>query len=284
MVLDERELSAQDLVREGGAVAMSFDEVLPFLVSPDSTLELRPDVISSCLSDSQGNSYPFRGDLPLLIPSKLQLHYSDHLHIPSDAVTDSFMQYFYLSSIKQSGVVGAINAAADDVHYQRHLFRIKDFLRSAVGRVLDVGCDDPVLGAALLPTSTQYVGLDPFCSRLSPFRVIGFGEYLPFSDASFDSVMFNTSLDHVLDWRRAIDEAWRVLVPGGVLYICTLIWTERADLVTDAVHFHHFRDYEIFGALQKWDLVDARRYDYKGATHRHGLYVSVRKPPELRSA
>jgi ubiquinone/menaquinone biosynthesis C-methylase UbiE len=118
---------------------------------------------------------------------------------------------------------------------------------------------------------------------LSPFRVIGFGESLPFGDASFDCVMFNTSLDHILDWRRAIDEARRVLVSGGLLYICTLIWTDRADLVTDAVHFHHFRDYEIFGALKDWEPVDERRYDYKGASHRHGLYFSVRKPEQKRT-
>jgi SAM-dependent methyltransferase len=95
-------------------------------------------------------------------------------------------------------------------------------------------------------------------------------------------VVFNTSLDHIFDWRRAIDEARRVLVPGGCLYISTLIWTDRADLVTDAVHFHHFRDYEIFGVLGDWELVDERRYDYKGASHRHGLYLAARKTERNR--
>ncbi len=262
---------------------MTFDELSPLLVSPDSALELKLSAASDCLVDALGNNYPLRGELPLLIPSPLQPYFTDHLHIPCDAVTDSFFQYFFLSAVKQSGVVGAINAAADDVHYQRHLYRIRDFLRTANGRVLDVGCDDPVLGAGLLPKSARYVGLDPFCGRLSPFRVVGFGEYLPFADASFDCVLFNTSLDHILDWRRAIDEAYRVLAPGGILYVCTLIWTGRADLVPDAVHFHHFRDYEIFGALQEWEPLDERRYDYKGASHRHGLYVSVRKPGAMRA-
>jgi len=275
---DERTLSSRELVAGQSAEILGFEDLLPYLVSPDSRAPLQWTAGSQELSDGHGNSYPFRGELPLLIPSRLSSYYTNHLAIPPDAVTDSFMQYFFLSAIKQSGDVGEINAASDDVHYQRHLFRMKDFLRSARGIVLDLGCDDPMLGAALLDQTANYVGLDPFCRRLAPFRVIGFGEHLPFCDESFDAVVFNTSLDHILDWRRALDEAFRVLVPGGMLYVSTLVWTDRADLVTDAVHFHHFRDYEIFGALQAWELMDERRYDYKGASHRHGLYVSARKP------
>ena len=275
---DERSLSPQELMSRQSADALRMDELLPYLASPDSVAPLRRLAASGELTDGEGNCYPSRGELPLLIPSRLQAFYTDHLAIPADAVSDSFMQYFFISAVKQSGVAGEINAASDDVHYQRHLFRMKDFLGSAGGLTLDVGCDDPVLGAALLQESAKYVGLDPFCRRSTPFRVIGFGEQLPFCDESFDGVVFNTSLDHILDWRRALDEASRVLVPGGILYISTLVWTDRADLVTDAVHFHHFRDYEIFGALQGWKVMDERRYDYKGASHRHGLYVSARKP------
>lgn len=283
LLRDERTLSSQSVISGPHANPVGIDDLFPILASPDTLLSLQLSDLRDQLIDADGNRYPFRGELPLLVPSRLQAYYTDHLSIPPDAVTDSFMQYFFLSAIKQSGVVGEINAAADDVHYQRHLFRIKDFLQSARGRVLDVGCDDPVLGAGLLPETAAYVGLDPFCRRSMPFRVIGFGESLPFGDASFDCVLFNTSLDHILDWRRAIDEARRVLVPEGVLYICTLVWTERADLVTDAVHFHHFRDYEIFGALQEWEVIDERRYDYKGASHRHGLYVSARKPERTQA-
>lgn len=275
---DERVLTRDDVTRGPRAKTLSLEDLLPCIASPDSGLPVHWDQVTEQLIDSNGNRYAFRGNLPLLIPSRLQHFYTDHLRIPESGITDSFLQYYFISSVKQSGVVGEINASADDVHYQRHLFRMKQFLSYARGLVLDVGCDDPVIGTGLLPEATKYVGLDPFCRRTEPFRVIGFGEQLPFRDASFDGVVFNTSLDHVLDWRCAINEAWRVLAPGGSVYICTLIWTDRADLVTDAVHFHHFRDYEIFGALQGWSITAERRYDYKGASHRHGLYVSARKP------
>ena len=45
--------------------------------------------------------------------------------------------------------------------------------------------------------------------------VQGLGEYLPFPDASFDRVLFATSLDHMLVPQRAISEAQRVVRPDG---------------------------------------------------------------------
>jgi SAM-dependent methyltransferase len=156
---------------------------------------------------------------------------------------------------------------------------MRSLCRTASGLVLDVGCGDPTIGASLLPKDAKYVGLDPFCTRTQPFRLIGVGEYLPFKDSSVDGVLFNTSLDHILDWRRALNEAYRVLKPGGTIYLCTLVWTDRADLMSDSVHFHHFREYEILAALEHLQLSidEVVRYDYKGDTHRHGLYLQARK-------
>jgi SAM-dependent methyltransferase len=273
LLRDTRTVSPADLAARPHATALGLTDVLGKLVSPDSGDVLRADASRGMLSDGT-NSYPMRGELPLLIPARLQPHFTDRVSVPFATTHDAFMQYFLLASIKQSG---EINAAPDDTHFQRHLFRASEFLRETRGLLLDVGCDDPLIGASLLPAGTQYIGLDPFCMRAAPFRLIGVGEYLPFRDGSVDAVLFNTSLDHILDWRRALEEAHRVLAPGGTLYLFTLVWTERAGLIGDAVHFHHFRDYEIFGALDGFEMTAARRYDYKGATHRHGLYLRATK-------
>ena len=272
---DTRQVSTGELVAAPHASSPGLRDILSLLASPDSGKPLALVNGGAALSDGE-HFYPQLGETQLLLPHRLQPHFTDRLKLPLiDYADDAFMQYFLLASIKQSG---EINAPADDVHYERHLHRLRDLLAGAEGLLLDVGCDDPEVGASLLPPSARYVGLDPFCSREAPFRVIGVGEYLPVRHASLDGILFNTSLDHILDWRRALEEACRVLVPGGRLYLCTLVWTERAGLVTDSVHFHHFREYEIFGALEGLDIEDVRRYDYKGNDHRHGLYLTVRKP------
>jgi len=98
---------------------------------------------------------------------------------------------------------------------------------------------------------------------------------LPIKDKSVDAVLFNTSLDHILDYQTAILEAHRVLKPGGRIVIAAYVWLERATLLTDSVHFHHFREYQILGAVEEYfDIEDIRRYeDPKHAVHRYGFYV-----------
>jgi len=273
ILTDERSLSLEELLSRPHARTMDLTALLPRLKSPDADLPLTLDLDAGALTDGQ-QSYPLRGGLPLLMPRRLQPYFVRRLEVPVAAANDSFLQYFLLASIKQSG---EINAAPSDVHFRRHLARMHEFVAGCGGLVLDVGCDDPALSAALFPPAASYVGLDPFCLRDEPFRLIGVGEFLPFQDSTIDNVVFNTSLDHILDWRRAVNEAHRVLVAGGALYVCTLIWEHAADLLADAVHFHHFRLGELLSGLEGFDVEAIRAYDYKANTHRYGLYLLARK-------
>jgi SAM-dependent methyltransferase len=176
-----------------------------------------------------------------------------------------------LSQIKQSQ---DINAPLDSEPALIHQYRFKEFCESLTGLVLDVGCDQPNRSMQLLPATCEYLGLDPYAGH-GDFRIIGLGEILPVRDKSVDAVIFNKSLDHILDYHSAIDEAWRVLKPGGNIVIATYGWLNDATLLRDSVHFHHFREYEIMGALKKvFDIEDTQRYECpKGDTHRFGLYV-----------
>ena len=249
---------------------------LSLLASPDTGLSLKMCSCGTKLTDGL-NDYELRDNLPILMPVKLKQYFSASLQVPYAKYQDAFLQYFLLACIKQSG---EINAAPTEGAAQKHFFRMLNFLSESKGITLDVGCDDPYLGSSLFPVAVDYIGLDPFCIRTNPFRVIGVGEYLPFISGTFDNVVFNTSLDHILDWRRALTEAKRVLKKNGVLYIATYVWSDNADLITDLVHFHHFRYYEFLGALDELNfcLMDSRVYESpKGDLHRHGLYIKAFK-------
>lgn len=167
---------------------------------------------------------------------------------------------------------------SESIHYQRHLYRMKEFLNEYEGLALDVGCDNTDIGASLFSSKSKYLGLDPFASDNTKFKVIGVGETLPFKSSIFDLVLFNTSLDHILDYNTAIEEAYRVLKTGGVLVISILIWHKNTTLLRDMVHFHHFRDFEIIGAIsQKGIIINQKEYSYKGDDNRYGLYIAARK-------
>ena len=97
-------------------------------------------------------------------------------------------------------------------------------------RVLEVGCGTGVLTRALarLPNVASVVGVDPAPALIARARELADGisivEYreadgreLPFEDAAFDVVVFDSTLCHVPMPERALAEAFRVLRPGGRL-------------------------------------------------------------------
>lgn len=99
-------------------------------------------------------------------------------------------------------------------------------------RVLDVGCGTGVLTRLLArwPNVSSVVGVDPAPALLAKARVaaadmpnVSFeeadGRSLPFDDALFDVVAFDSTLSHVPGPERAIEEAFRVLRAGGCLAV-----------------------------------------------------------------
>jgi len=267
LIKDEIQFEPQSI----SATTISLSQCLGrrLLISPDSKKGLIPIDGKDALTDGL-SEYPTISDSPLLYPSELTDAWQDGA-LPLAYCSSALNQYALLSQIKQAG---EINAPLDSVPARKHQHRFKEFCEELSGLVLDVGSDRPSHSSQLLSSACEYLGLDPYAGQ-GEFRVIGLGEILPIRDQSVDAVLFNTSLDHILDYHTAIEEAHRVLKPDGKVVIATYAWIERATLLSDSVHFHHFREYEIIGALEShFDIEGIRRYeDPKNATHRYGLYV-----------
>lgn len=95
------------------------------------------------------------------------------------------------------------------------------FVRSFVtGPVLDVGCGPQPKPLYLQDVPDRLIaGLDPLSAseNLHPFVFAqGLGEFLPWDDGAFQSVVIATSLDHVFLLDRSLEEVKRALRPGGV--------------------------------------------------------------------
>ncbi len=261
---------------DNGARAIDLAEAQQLLASPDDRSPLTRQ--GDGLVDSAGRRYPIVARRPWLLPHRaLDFVDSNQVRVPLEATRrDALAQYLHLTGVKASG--WSANSEPDDPWFLRHMRRAADLLAPAAGLVLDVGCDNPQLSRRLFPQGVRYLGLEPALATAQGFSIAGMAEFLPFADDVFDGVAMLTSLDHVLDHHAAIDEAWRVLSPGGSLFLATLIWEDRAELCRDNIHFHHFRDFEIRGALARFGIRAARRYGWKGDRHRHVLYVHAAKP------
>jgi SAM-dependent methyltransferase len=94
-------------------------------------------------------------------------------------------------------------------------------------RVLDVAGGSGVYASRIVrEASVEVVGLDiaeavvrqRLDDELLRWNVVGDMEALPFPDGSFDAAMALACLHHIPDPRPALDEAFRVLRPGGRLF------------------------------------------------------------------
>jgi SAM-dependent methyltransferase len=142
-----------------------------------------------------------------------------------------------------------------------------------IGSVLDVGCGTVAIPGYLEGYPPHLIsGIDPLDAHQShPFQFVrGVAEVLPWPDATFDTVVIATSLDHVLSIEMAMNEAHRVLKEGGVL----LLWLgivedspaydpEDPDFVPiDQYHLFHFDRSWAKEVLSKhFDIVEEFDFD-----------------------
>lgn len=250
---------------------------LQILKSPDSSNILKIDNEKDNnfkLSDGI-NNYVIRNGCPILYPQLVTGAWNTNSILQFKNYNEPLLKYVLLSQIKQSG---EINAPLNSIAARKHQWRYKNFCSDLDGIVLDVGSDKPSHSIQFLPKDCNYIGLDPYAGA-GEFRLIGLGEILPIADETVNVVTFNTSLDHILDYYTAINEAHRVLTSGGSIVIASYVWIENATLLTDAVHFHHFRENQLLAALDGlFKTQKIKKYeDPKHSKHRYGIYIYATK-------
>lgn len=109
--------------------------------------------------------------------------------------------------------------------------------------LLDVGCGGGLLAEEFASLNCHVTGIDPSEQSLVTARAhaqqqgldiayhCGFGDALPFPEASFDVVSCCDVLEHIEDWQATIAEISRVLKPGGLFLFDTINRTSYSWLV-----------------------------------------------------
>jgi ubiquinone/menaquinone biosynthesis C-methylase UbiE len=107
------------------------------------------------------------------------------------------------------------------------------------GALLDVACGPGVVTAALAPRAASIMAFDATeqmlekararCARAGLRNVAfrqGDAENLPFGAGQFDGVVTRLAIHHFANPRRALDEMFRVLRPGGTAVIVDVVSSE----------------------------------------------------------
>lgn len=141
--------------------------------------------------------------------------------------------------------------------FERQFERIEAALGAIPdGPLVEVGCGrGQFLGhvrGTPLGEGRLLVGVDPSIAVAAlPARgavpVRADGEQLPFHDGSVAALVYSGALHHVVDYRRALREALRVLVPGGrlVVFEPSSSWFNRVvHRVLDPIVFRASLEYE----------------------------------------
>jgi len=119
---------------------------------------------------------------------------------------------------------------------------VRDLGKCISGRTLDIGCGSKPYEQ--LYGSTEYVGLEydtPQNRSSKKAEHFYDGKTFPFEDGEFDSLVANEVFEHVFNPDRFLDEAHRVLKPGGmVLMTMPFVWDEHEQP-------HDFARYSSFG-------------------------------------
>lgn len=110
-----------------------------------------------------------------------------------------------------------------DPEYEEQILPLVEHYASGAKRALDIGCGEGQISRRLERQGTKVVGLDLAASQVrEAHRRRGSSCYLqagaqdlPFSNASFDTVVLCLAIEHVEPFESAIREIARVLMPGG---------------------------------------------------------------------
>jgi len=115
------------------------------------------------------------------------------------------------------------------------------------GEVLDIGAGDGTVAELIAPRCRRYVCLDISAKLLTAAgvrlarieqvaRVRGDMHALPFASGRFERVLCFNVLAYANDPARALDEALRVIRPGGELVLTTLHKHDRMDVAAQYGH------------------------------------------------
>lgn len=103
-------------------------------------------------------------------------------------------------------------------------------LPDAPVRILDVGCGTGEIARRLQKQGYEVVAVDSSEERVEQARALGVdarvAAWPDFEDEPFDVVLFSRSLHHIEPLKEAVEQAHKLLKPGGTVLVDDFAWAD----------------------------------------------------------
>ena len=118
----------------------------------------------------------------------------------------------------------------------------------AKARLIDIGCGNKPYSEMLNPHITEYIGCDIIQSSNNCVDVLCEATKVPLPNDSFDTAFSTQTIEHVGDFQDMVNEAFRLLKPGGHFIVSgPMYW----PLHEEPYDFHRFTKHGFAHTLQK---------------------------------
>lgn len=148
-------------------------------------------------------------------------------------------------------------------------------------KILDLGCGNCSLLNKLSRAGYKIKGIDA-----NPFRVFKWQrngnkcvyfalvEALPFDDESFDIIISQEVLEHILDIKQGIREMYRILRRGGIIFI----QVPFRNLVDSEYHLRLFDTKTLQNLIaEKFEVLSCTTIPYLVGEQNNNIYLKAKK-------
>jgi len=147
--------------------------------------------------------------------------------------------------------------SADYLHYIYLIECVRQAGERARGRLLDIGCGNKPY-RKLFAQVEDYVGSDIVQSSEKMVDVLSVADNIPLPDQSFDCILCTQTIEHVANHHGLLSEAFRLLKPGGTIFLAgPMYW------------YHH---------EEPFDFYRFTSHGFRYATERAGFVVEKIEP------
>jgi len=150
----------------------------------------------------------------------------------------------------------------------------------AKGKLLDIGCGNKPYYEVVSPLIDEYIGCDIIQSSDQRVDILCPANKIPLPDCTFDTVISTQTIEHVEDHQGLLDEAFRLLKPGGHLILSgPMYW----PLHEEPYDFFRFTKYGLSYLLGNsgFQVIDIKsnggKWTVAGQALLHALVTDIRK-------